>query len=76
MLDERLERLEVTGGVEEALEENTAKVDHLVDTEKTADAINAFSFERVTNAARPLLAKRPKDEEPCTSDETLEAKER
>ena len=56
-------RLEVIGGIEEALEETTAKVDHLVDTKKTADAINAVSFETVTNAARPLLAQRPKDEE-------------
>ena len=28
------------GGVKKALEENKAKFDHLVDTEKTADAIN------------------------------------
>ena len=39
-------RLEVTGAIEEALEENTAKFDHFVDTEKTADAINDFCKKR------------------------------
>ena len=35
-------RLDVTGAIEEALEENTAKFDRIVDTEKTADAISDF----------------------------------
>ena len=41
--------LEVTGGIE-ALEENKAKFDHLVDTEKTADAIDDFFIVTVTSA--------------------------
>ena len=49
-------RPEVTGAIEEALEEK--KTD-----ERTADAINDLLVTTVTNAARPLLAKRPKDEE-------------
>ena len=32
-------------------------------TARTADAINDFFIKTATNAARPLLAKRPKDEE-------------
>ena len=51
----------MSGAVDEALEENEAKFDHFVDTEKTADAINDFSLEKkVANAARPLLAEGPK----------------
>ena len=45
-------RLEVTGAIEEALEENKAKFDHLEETEKTADAIIDFFRKAVTNAAR------------------------
>ena len=56
-------RLEVIGAIEEALEENTAKFDHFVDSEKMADALNDLFIKTVTNAARPLLATRPKDEE-------------
>ena len=56
-------RLELTGGIEEALEENTAQFDHFVDTEKMADALNDLFIKTVTNAARDLLATRPKDEE-------------
>ena len=66
-------RLEVTGAIEEALEENTAKFDHFVDTEKTADAINDFCKKKVTNAQRPLLAKIPtkqwRDERRSTQEE-------
>ena len=38
--------------------ENKAKFDHLVDNEKTADAINAFFINTVTSAAKPLMANR------------------
>ena len=49
-------RTEVTGATGEALEEKNAD-------ERTADAINDLLVTTVTNAASPLLAKRPKDEE-------------
>ena len=61
------------GAIEKALEENKAKFDHLVDTEKMPDAINDFSVKTVASALKPLLARRPKydeqwgDEKPPTS---------
>ena len=55
-------RPEVTDAIEEALEEKKLELDHLVDSERTADAINDLLMTTVTNAARLLLAKRPKDE--------------
>ena len=51
------------GAVEQALEEKKAKFDDLVDPEKTADAINDSFIKTVTSAMKPLLARRPKDEE-------------
>ena len=55
---------EVKGAVEHALEENKSKFAHLVDTEKTADAINDFFIKTVTSAMKPLQARRrPKDDE-------------
>ena len=75
-------RPEVIGAVEQTLEENKAKFDHLVDTEKTAKAINDCFIKTMTSAARPFLAKDTKrrtglgDQKPCTSDETVNAKER
>ena len=44
-------RPEVIGVVEQALQENKAQFDHLVDTtEKTVDAINDFFIKTVTSA--------------------------
>ena len=68
------------GAIEKALEENKAKFDHLVDTEKMADAINDCSVNRVASALKPLLARRPKydeewgDEKPRTSIEAPKQK--
>ena len=50
--------LEVTGGIEKALEENKAKFDHLVDTEKTADAIDDFFIVTVTSATEDRKMRR------------------
>ena len=47
----------MTGAIEEALEEKKKRM------RGTADAINDLLSTTVTNAARLLLAKRPKDEE-------------
>ena len=63
MLDGWVERSEFTAAIEEALEERKAEFDHLVDRETTADAINDLLMKTVPNAARLLLAKRPKDTE-------------
>ena len=46
-------RLEVIGTIEEAFEEYWAKLDNLVDSEKTADATNDFYIKRVTSAMKP-----------------------
>ena len=51
------------GAIEEALDEKKPELDHLVDSERTADATSDLLMTTVTNAARPLVAKRPKDEE-------------
>ena len=53
-------RLEVIGGIEEALKENKAKFDHLVDTGKTADAIilHKNSDERGATPARQKTQRR------------------
>ena len=62
----------MTGAIEEALEEKKAD-------ERTADAINDLLVTTVTNAARPLLAKRlggMGDQNPCTGTKGLAAKER
>ena len=40
-------------GAEQALQENKAKLDYHVDTEKTADAINDFLIKTVTSAMQP-----------------------
>ena len=42
------------GAVEHALEENKSKFAHLVDTEKTADAMNDFFIKTVTSAMKPF----------------------
>ena len=47
----------MTGGIE-ALEENKAKFDHLVDTEKTADAIDDFFIGTVTSASEDRTMRR------------------
>ena len=49
--------------VEEALHEKKAEFDRLVESEKTADSINDFFMETVKEAVRPLLARRPRNEE-------------
>ena len=49
--------------IEQALEDTKANFDHLVDTEKTVHAINGFFIKTVTSAMKPLLARRPTDEE-------------
>ena len=50
-------RPEVMGAIEKkALEENKTHIDHLVDNEKTADAINDFFINAVTSPAQPNLA--------------------
>ena len=73
---------EVSGAVEEALEENNAKFDHFVDTGKAADAINDSSFNKQwrTRLAPCWLKDQRRggvgDHQPCTSNGTLEAKER
>ena len=53
----------MTGAIEKALEENKAKLEHLVDNEKTADAINDSFIQSVTSAAQPFLAQKTQDEE-------------
>ena len=40
-----------------------AEFDRLVESEKTADSINDFFMETVKEAVRPLLARRPRNEE-------------
>ena len=42
------------GATDQAPEENIAKFDHLVDTEKTADAIDGFFIKTVRSALNPL----------------------
>ena len=42
------------GAVEHALEETNSKFAHLVNTEKTADAMNDFFIKTVTSAMKPL----------------------
>ena len=49
--------------VEEALHEKKAEFDRLVESSKTADSINHFFMETVREAVRPLLARRPRNEE-------------
>ena len=56
-------RPEVLVTTEKALEENQAKFDHLVDSEKKADAIKDFFSQRVASAVKLLVARRPKDDE-------------
>ena len=51
-------RLDVVGGFEKALEENKAKFDRLVDTLKTADAINDFFIKTVTSATEDRKTRR------------------
>ena len=51
-------RLEVVGGCEKALEENKAKFDRLVDTLKTADAINDFCIKTVASATEDRRTRR------------------
>ena len=63
VLDGWEESPEFIAAIEEALEERKADFDHLVDRERTADAINGLLMKTVPNAARLLLAKRPKDTE-------------
>ena len=46
------------GGIEKAPEENKAKFDHLVDTEKTADAIDDFFIVIVTSATEDRKIRR------------------
>ena len=46
------------GGVKKAPEENKAKFDHLVDTEKTADAIDDFFIVTVTSATEDRKMRR------------------
>ena len=52
----------MTGAIEEALEEKKAEPDRLADSED-GGRDQRFLHKTATNAARPLLAKRPKDEE-------------
>ena len=49
----RLQGQEVIGAVEEALEKSKAEFDSLVDTERTADAINDLFIKTVTSAVQP-----------------------
>ena len=75
-------RLEVLGAIEEAAKEKKAEFEHLVDSERTADAINDLlttnSEERGTPPAGQMTQRRGGvgNLKPRTSNGTLEAKER
>ena len=73
--------MKVIASVEETLGEKKV-FEHLVDSKRTAGAINDLLVKTVTNAARSLLATRPKDAEEwvirsrAQSNGTVKAKER